>query len=212
MAQAVERLLPEIDIVLVSDYGKGVCAGQLVSRLATLARQSGVPVVVDPAFDVDYRRYAGCTCLKPNRREAGTALGRRIRTPEEGLEAARELLRFDVDTALVTLDRDGIAWANARGQSRLFPVQPRQIFDITGAGDMVLAALGYALAAGADWPTAIDLANLAGGLEVERLGAASLTRHELLAGLSSAISPRRSFPSSSSSIGCGPAVSPERRS
>jgi D-beta-D-heptose 7-phosphate kinase/D-beta-D-heptose 1-phosphate adenosyltransferase len=150
-----------------------------------LARRSDVPLLVDPACDVNYRRYGGATCIKPNRLEAGTALGRRIRTPKEGLEAARDLLRFDVETALVTLDRDGIAWADALGRSRLFPIQPRQVFDITGAGDMVLGALGYALAAGADWPTAIDLANLAAGMEVERLGAASLTRHELLAGLAS---------------------------
>jgi D-beta-D-heptose 7-phosphate kinase/D-beta-D-heptose 1-phosphate adenosyltransferase len=143
-----------------------------------------VPVVADPALGVDYHRYRGCTSITPNRTETGRALGRKIATAEQGLEAARDLLAFGVQSAVVTLDREGIAWWDARGPNGLFPVKPRQVFDITGAGDMVLAALGYGLAAGADWPMAIELANLAGGAEVERLGVAPLSRRELLAELS----------------------------
>lgn len=108
------------------------------------------------------------------------ACGLPVRTPEEGLAAARSLLTFGVDTAAVTLDRDGIAWADAGGAGRVFPVRARQVYDITGAGDAVLAALGFAIAMGADWPTAIHLANLAGGLEVERLGVAPISRRDLL--------------------------------
>jgi D-beta-D-heptose 7-phosphate kinase/D-beta-D-heptose 1-phosphate adenosyltransferase len=178
---SVRRHLGEVEVVLVSDYNKGVCKGRLVADVTSLARQSGVPVIADPVRGADYHRYRGCTCITPNRTEAGLALGRKIRAPEEGLEAAGELLRFDVESAVVTLDRDGIAWADARGRSRLFPARPRQVYDITGAGDMVLAAIAYGLASGADWPTAIELANLAGGLEVERLGVAPLARRELLA-------------------------------
>ena len=81
----------------------------------------------------------------------------------------------------MTLDRDGMAWADAAGNTRLFPARPRQVCDITGAGDMVLAALGYMIAAGADYPTAIEIANTAGGLEVERLGVVPLTRQEIIA-------------------------------
>ncbi len=187
MSAAIGRELSRCDILLVSDYDKGVCADRLVAELAVLGRQAGVPVVADPARGVDYQRYGGCTCITPNRSEAGLALGRTIDTPEDGLEAARQLLAFDVETAVVTLDRDGIAWADASGRNRLFPVQPRQVYDITGAGDMVLGVLGYALASGADWPAAIELANLAGGLEVQRLGVAPLTRRELLSELSRGI-------------------------
>ena len=111
------------------------------------------------------------------------AAGMRIRSPKEGLEAARRLLNFGIESAVVTLDRDGIAWYDNRGRRGVFPVRPRQVFDITGAGDMVLAALGFSLASGADWPLAIQLANLAGGLEVEKLGVTPLTRWELLAEL-----------------------------
>ena len=87
---------------------------------------------------------------------------------------ARRLLDFGVRSAIVTLDRDGMAWADAGGAARLFPARPRQVCDITGAGDMVLATLGYMFACGADAGEAIEVANVAGGLEVERLGVVPL--------------------------------------
>jgi D-beta-D-heptose 7-phosphate kinase/D-beta-D-heptose 1-phosphate adenosyltransferase len=180
LLESVWQHLDGLDLVLISDYGKGVCAGGFVPQLAAIAGAAGVRVVADPARSADYHRYAGCACITPNRLEAGLATGMRIVTPQEGLEAARRLLAFGVQTAAVTLDRDGIAWADSPDGGRLFPVRPRQVYDITGAGDMVLAALGYCLAAGADWSAAIELANLAGGLEVERLGVVPLTRRELL--------------------------------
>lgn len=184
LLNALRPYLSEVDIVLVSDYEKGVCADSLIAKLAEFARDASVPVLADPACGVDYDRYRGCTCVTPNRHEAGMALGRRITTPEDGVQAARDLLSFGFHAAVVTLDQDGIAWADASGRSRLFPVRPRQVYDITGAGDMVLVALGYGLAAGGDWPAAIELANLAGGLEVERLGVAPLGRSELVAEIS----------------------------
>ncbi len=176
----VARCIDEIDLVLVSDYDKGVCKGAMFPRLIELARAAGVPVVADPVKDADYRRYAGCTCITPNRAEAGRALGTRIATPQEGLDAARRLLDFGVDSVIVTLDRDGMAWVDCRGHAQLFPAQPRQVCDVTGAGDMVLAVLGYMLAAGADTASAIEVANVAGGLEVERLGVVPLSRREIL--------------------------------
>ena len=137
-------------------------------------------MVADPVKDADYRRYAGCTCITPNRAEAGRALGIRITTPQEGLDAARKLLDFGVQSVIVTLDRDGMAWVDRNGHAQLFPARPRQVCDITGAGDMVLSVLGYMLAAGADTASAIEVANVAGGLEVERLGVVPLTRREIL--------------------------------
>jgi D-beta-D-heptose 7-phosphate kinase / D-beta-D-heptose 1-phosphate adenosyltransferase len=172
--------LGEIDLVVVSDYNKGVCAGEMIPRLAELAQEANVPLLADPVRGADYHRYAGCTCITPNRIEAGLAAGMRIVTPQDGLEAARRLLHFGVDTVLVTLDRDGMAWADQRGNARLFPCRPRQVCDITGAGDMVLSTIAYCLAAGAEFPAAVEIANLAGGLEVERLGVVPLSRLEIL--------------------------------
>lgn len=176
--------LEQLDLILLSDYGKGACAGAFVPQLVAIAQSARVPVIADPARSADFHRYAGCECITPNRLEAGLAAGMRIATPDDGLEAARKLLRFGAKSAAVTLDRDGIAWADGPRAGRHFPARQRQVHDITGAGDMVMAALGYAIASGADWPTAIQLANLAGGLEVERLGVAPLTRAELLAEVS----------------------------
>ncbi|MHC4176539.1 MAG: PfkB family carbohydrate kinase, partial [Planctomycetota bacterium] len=180
-----------VDLVVISDYNKGVCGGDLIARLVELARSAGVQVLADPVRGADYGRYAGCACITPKRVEAGLAAGMKIVAPQDGLEAARRLLRHGVEAAAVTLDRDGIAWADRRAGGRLFPGRPRQVADITGAGDMVLSALAYALAAGADYPTAIELANLAGGLEVERLGVVPLSRRELLAELSPTNASRR---------------------
>jgi D-beta-D-heptose 7-phosphate kinase/D-beta-D-heptose 1-phosphate adenosyltransferase len=185
----VRECLSGIDLVVISDYNKGVCAGDLIPRVVALARSAGVRVLADPVRGADYRRYAGCACITPNRVEAGLAAGMKIAAPQDGLEAARRLLQFGVEAAVVTLDRDGIAWADRRGSARLFPGRPRQVADITGAGDMVLSALAFALAAGEDYPTAIELANLAGGLEVERLGVVPLSPQELLAELSHAGTP-----------------------
>jgi len=180
LLEAIRRRLTTVDLVLVSDYDKGVCGENLLGRLMADARKAGVRVLVDPARGVDYRRYRGATCITPNRAESGLAVGRGIQTPEDGLAAARELLRLGLESVVVTLDRDGIAWAGGGGRSGVFPVRARQVYDITGAGDAVLAALGFGVALGADWPAAIRLANLAGGVEVQRLGVAPLTRRDLL--------------------------------
>jgi D-beta-D-heptose 7-phosphate kinase / D-beta-D-heptose 1-phosphate adenosyltransferase len=181
---AMRRAMDQTDLVLVSDYNKGVCKGPMIARIVALAQAAGVPVMADPVKDADYHRYAGCACITPNRAEAGRALGTRITTPQEGLDAARQLLQFGVRSAIVTLDRDGMAWADAAGGARLFPARPRQVCDITGAGDMVLSTLGYMLACGAEAGEAIEVANVAGGLEVERLGVVPLTRREILVELS----------------------------
>jgi len=180
LIEALGPCLAEVDLLLVSDYAKGVCAGEMVPLVIAAAAIARVPVLADPARKTDYRRYAGCACITPNRTEAAQATGLRIESPADGLKAARRLLRYDVSSSAVTLDRDGIAWADREGNAELFPVRPRQGCDVTGAGDMVLAALGYALAAGADHRTAVELANLAGGMEVERLGVVPLTRLDLL--------------------------------
>ncbi len=185
LLSGIARCMDEVDLVLVSDYDKGVCKGPMFPRLIELARAAGVPVVADPVKDADYRRYAGCTCITPNRAEAGRALSVRITTPQEGLDAARQLLanineNGGLQSVIVTLDRDGMAWVDRNGNAQLFPARPRQVCDITGAGDMVLSVLGYMLAAGADTASAIEVANVAGGLEVERLGVVPLTRREIL--------------------------------
>ena len=180
LLDSIAEQLASAALVLISDYGKGVCADDMIPRIVEMANAIDIPVVADPISDADYSRYAGCACITPNRSEAASALNMAILTPDDGLEAAGRLLDFGVHSAIVTMDRHGIAWAGPRGQRQLFPVRARQVYDITGAGDMVLSALGFCLASGIDYPKAIELANLAGGLEVQRLGVVPLSRQELL--------------------------------
>jgi D-beta-D-heptose 7-phosphate kinase/D-beta-D-heptose 1-phosphate adenosyltransferase len=174
----------DADIVLVSDYDKGVCTPGLLAGATARAARRGVRVIADPTRGGDYAKYRGCSAITPNRLEAGLATGRTIATTDEALRSAAELRdRLGLEAGIVTLDKDGMALAHADGRSLVFPTRPRQVYDITGAGDMVMAALGLALAAGADYDAAVRLANVAGGLEVERIGVATVTRDEILADL-----------------------------
>lgn len=181
LAQFIESQLPVVDVVLVSDYDKGVCTPSLLNAITAGARARGVRVVADPIRGKDYAKYRGCSAITPNRLEAGLATGRQLATNDQAMEAAARLLdSLDLEAAVVTLDKDGMALAHRDGRRAVFPTRPRQVYDITGAGDMVLAVLGMALAAGADYDPAVRLANIAGGLEVEKIGVATVTRDEIL--------------------------------
>jgi len=180
LIEQVTARLEGVDVILVSDYNKGVCAGDTIPAIVAAAAQYDIPVIADPIRGGDYHRYKGCACITPNRLEASLALGRAIETPQEGIEAAEALLDFRVHSAIVTLDRDGMAWARRDGSHGISPIKPREVYDITGAGDMVLSIIGYGVAAGLEDGQIVELANLAGGLEVERLGVVPLTREELL--------------------------------
>jgi D-beta-D-heptose 7-phosphate kinase/D-beta-D-heptose 1-phosphate adenosyltransferase len=181
LTQALAQQVRKADIILVSDYDKGVCTPGLLAALIAAARHSGRRILADPIRGKDYRRYHGCSAITPNRLEAGLASGRVLRDSGEALIAAAHLQeQLDLEAAIVTLDKEGMALAHRDGRRQVFPTRPRQVYDITGAGDMVLAVLGMALAAGAEYDAAIRLANVAGGLEVEKIGVATVTRDEIL--------------------------------
>ncbi len=181
LAQAVAQQIRKADIVLVSDYDKGACTPELMAATISTARSGKLRILVDPIRGGDYGKYRGCSALTPNRMEAGLAIGRELHSAEEALQAAEQMLQhLDMEAGIVTLDKDGMALAHRDGTRKLFPTRPRQVYDITGAGDMVLSALGMAMAAGADYDAAIRLANIAGGLEVEKIGVATVTRDEIL--------------------------------
>lgn len=181
LIEAILRQVRRSDIVLISDYDKGVCTPGLLSAISNCARSCGVRVIADPIRGSDYRKYHGISAITPNRLEAGLASGRTLNTIGEALDAAAELCeRLDLEAAIVTLDRDGMALAHSDGRRLHFPTRPRQVYDITGAGDMVMSVLGMTLAAGADYEQAIRLANIAGGLEVEKIGVVTVTREEIL--------------------------------
>jgi D-beta-D-heptose 7-phosphate kinase/D-beta-D-heptose 1-phosphate adenosyltransferase len=181
LCQVISQQLRKADVVLVSDYDKGVCTAQVMASTIAGARDRGLKAIADPVRDRDYRKYHGCSAITPNRLEAGLAVGRSLPGSGPALEAAAQLQeQLDLEAAVVTLDKDGMALAHRDGRRQVFPTRPRQVYDITGAGDMVLSVLGMALAAGADYDPAIRLANVAGGLEVEKIGVATVSRDEIL--------------------------------
>ncbi len=184
LAAVLERLAAA-DIVVLEDYNKGVLSGGLAARIISLAQQAGKRVVVDPACIADYGRYRGATVLKPNRYEAALASGLEIRDNETLAAAAEKLLEAaDAQAVIISLDREG-AYCRRRGQEgRRIPHQcPREVYDVTGAGDETLAALAVALAEGLDYEQAEELANVAGGLEVEQFGFVPITRGQIAAEL-----------------------------
>lgn len=198
-ASLLARLIPVTEVVLISDYDKGVCTPGLVQRVIQEAKTWGKPVLVDPIrcksslpVPHPYDRYAGCAAMTPNRLEASLATGVSIHGLADAFAAGQVLLeRFGLEAAIVTLDKDGMALVQRDGRQEHFPTRPRQVYDITGAGDMVLSVLGLAVAAGADYPTAIRLANIAGGLEVEKIGVAPVSRWELIQDIQAHLLPQR---------------------
>jgi D-beta-D-heptose 7-phosphate kinase/D-beta-D-heptose 1-phosphate adenosyltransferase len=180
LGKTIEQKLGSLDAVLISDYAKGIGVPMLLQRVIRQCHERGVPVLVDPARGVSFDRYRGATLLKPNRTETAEAFGRPIQSIDDAAEAASWLCReFDIKMAIVTLDRDGMVLAQANGEHQHFPTEARSVYDITGAGDMVLAALGLGFAAGGRPEDAIQLANVAAGIEVEREGVAVITTEEI---------------------------------
>lgn len=172
------------DAVLISDYDKGLCTARCVEAAIGFANEAGIPVLVDPGRGRDVRMYRGATVIKPNRPETEAATGFTISHPDDALAAGRQLCQdLALDMAVITLDADGIALSLHDGTGQVFPTRARSVYDITGAGDMVLAVLGLAIADGVAPAEAVQLANVAAGLEVDRAGVAVFTRDELLANL-----------------------------
>ncbi len=174
------------DAVLLSDYGKGVLTGMLTRKLIEWARHSefDVPVIVDPLKSADYSKYRGATVLTPNREEAQVASGVPLAGADEAAlqRAAAALVdEVDIDALVITLDQEG-AYLRLRQEAggSLIPTRPRHVYDNAGAGDMVVAVMALATAAGATFRQAVQLANVAGGLEVEKFGVQTVTREEMV--------------------------------
>jgi D-beta-D-heptose 7-phosphate kinase/D-beta-D-heptose 1-phosphate adenosyltransferase len=179
LLRAYSEALEHVDIVCLQDYDKGMLADAVCQEMIRRGIGAGRKVLVDPVLSRDYGKYAGATLLTPNRYETSMAVGFEVGDMEAAARAARrlrEMLRLDA--VVITLDREGLYLCTDRlGQP--IPAKPRSVYDVTGAGDEVLAMLAVALAAESDYLTAAHLANLAGGLEVEKFGAATVTVAEM---------------------------------
>jgi len=184
LVSAVCDRLADCDIVCIEDYDKGVVSDQTTRAILHAARQAGKPVLVDPARLSDYARYRGATAITPNREELSIAVGRRVESLEAVSEAAGALLQeYDLEAVVATVDRDGSIVIERGQTAKHLSTVPRSVYDNTGAGDAVLAMLAAAISAGAGFEDAARLANIAGGLEVEKFGCVPITADEVLAEL-----------------------------
>jgi D-beta-D-heptose 7-phosphate kinase/D-beta-D-heptose 1-phosphate adenosyltransferase len=181
LVEAVRRELAACAALVISDYEKGVVTASLLKRVLPLARRRGVPVLVDPKVR-HFRLYRGVSVVTPNQLETEQATGMRLRGPGELQAAGRRVLALlGCRAVLVTRGEHGLTLFE-RGRAPLHvPAAAREVFDVTGAGDTVIATLALALAAGASLPEASALANCAAGVVVGKVGTAQADPAELLA-------------------------------
>ncbi|MDE3151171.1 MAG: D-glycero-beta-D-manno-heptose-7-phosphate kinase [Gemmatimonadota bacterium] len=176
---AVRTAIASADALVLEDYNKGVLVARVIRQAVEWAGERGIPVVVDPKYR-NFFEYRGATVFKPNRRELEAALGAAIDLDRP--EALPETFaRLGVGHLLLTLGERGMALLSGDGSVVRIPTMAREVYDVVGAGDTVTAYLGATLAAGASVREAAVIANFAAGVEVGKLGAATVTPEEVLA-------------------------------
>lgn len=175
LLRSIESRIKDADVVCMEDYNKGVCDEAFCRAIVQLCRAKGKPLLIDPAAIEDYSKYRGATVITPNRSEAELATG--LDTPIDASElhnaglATKLLNELDLDAVVLTLDKHGALLEERGGQPVVVPTVARSVYDVTGAGDMVLAALAGARANRIQWIDAVRFANVAAGLEVQVFGA-----------------------------------------
>jgi D-beta-D-heptose 7-phosphate kinase/D-beta-D-heptose 1-phosphate adenosyltransferase len=180
MIASATKAMDGVQLVCIEDYNKGAVPDPVCKAIIAEATKRKLPVLIDPARISDYGKYASATCLKLNRPEASRATGLPVETPEQFQAAAERLLEMlNLQAVVLTLDKHGAYIASREGDRKLLQTRPRQVYDVTGAGDMAFAMLATARAAGANWEEATALANVAGGLEVEKFGVVPITPQEI---------------------------------
>jgi D-beta-D-heptose 7-phosphate kinase/D-beta-D-heptose 1-phosphate adenosyltransferase len=179
----IRALLPQAQVLVLSDYGKGVLTPEVCRAAIDAARALGIPVIVDPKGK-NYESYSGASVVTPNRKELAEATGLAIDTDEVLVSAARTLAeRCDIGTLLVTRSREGMSVIADDGATTHLPAEAREVFDVSGAGDTVVSTLAVAMASGLPLVEAASLANAAAGIVVGKVGTAVVYLDELAAKL-----------------------------
>ena len=175
-------LAGKVHAVILSDYAKGVLTEAVCAAVISAARAAGVPVLADPKTP-DFSKYSGATTVCPNLGELSLATGVPVHRTEEILAAAQALLtEHDFEFLTVTMSEKGISLVRKEGVYHS-PARAREVFDVSGAGDTVIATLTAGLAGGLQVTTAVELANLAAGIVVGKMGTVPIAQHELIAAL-----------------------------
>jgi len=173
-----KRNIDSYEIVILSDYGKGLLTNSLTQTLIEIANKHGKRVLVDPK-GVDYSKYSGAYLLTPNKKEAIEASKIAIKDKESLIKAIRKLKsECSLDIGLITLSEDGIAIYD--NKLTIYPTVAREVYDVTGAGDTVIASLAFALSCGYSIDKAVKFANLSAGVVVGKIGSATATLNEII--------------------------------
>jgi D-beta-D-heptose 7-phosphate kinase / D-beta-D-heptose 1-phosphate adenosyltransferase len=174
-----EKNIPAADVVLISDYAKGLFTRSLLSKLVVVARACGKITIADPK-GVDFAKYNGISLITPNRKEASMASGIDIVDEPTLSKAAKKLLeKAGVEKLLITCGKDGMVLFEPNQDPFKVKTDAREVYDVSGAGDTVVAVLGLGLAAGLSFREAITLANIAAGIVVGKIGTATVSKIEL---------------------------------
>ncbi|MGC9967019.1 MAG: bifunctional D-glycero-beta-D-manno-heptose-7-phosphate kinase/D-glycero-beta-D-manno-heptose 1-phosphate adenylyltransferase HldE [Syntrophobacteraceae bacterium] len=178
MDRALE-LIENASVVILSDYGKGILDIPCCSTLIRSARRKNLPVLVDPKGK-DWTKYEGATCITPNTAELELTTGKQIISDETLMDAGRELIKnLRIDRLLITRGPKGMALFTRNDPPVVIPTQARDVFDVSGAGDTVIATTAAGIGAGLDWPDAARLANIAAGIVVGKVGTNPIRAEEL---------------------------------
>jgi D-beta-D-heptose 7-phosphate kinase/D-beta-D-heptose 1-phosphate adenosyltransferase len=180
--ERVAAHLPEARVAILSDYAKGVCDTAVCRAVIEGAARAGIPTIVDPK-GADFSRYGNASVITPNRSEAMAVCGFPIRDSDDAIRAAESIrARFSIAAVVVTLGEQGMVVVSD-GRVAVIPTQAKGVFDVTGAGDTAVAMLAVALAEGMPLEDACVLANAAAGIQVSRIGAARISRSEVVAAI-----------------------------
>ncbi len=185
LLEKISILLPEMEGIILSDYAKGVLSSRLIAFTVAEARKKGIPVVCDPGKKIDFAKYRQVTSIKPNRSEASQLTNIELNDRPSIVKAAAVLMeKCQADFLTISLDKDGILFYASETDYQFIKAEAQEVFDVTGAGDVVVSIIGVLLAGGVAPVTAVRMANVAAELEISHLGVVSIPWSEILSHLS----------------------------
>lgn len=183
IAKYLEDKIPDVDVVLISDYGKGLITEALMARLIAAAQKHKKITIADPK-GLDFSKYSGVSLITPNKKEAALASGIEVVDETTLIEAGNKILqRVGIDKLLITCGKDGMVLFDRNKAPYKIRAETRQVYDVSGAGDTVLAVLGLSVASGISFEDGAVLANTSAGIVVGKVGTATVSRQELSSAL-----------------------------
>lgn len=179
LTRIINANIGQVDLIIISDYDKGLVTRELVARTADMASENGVLVMADPK-SLNFEKYAGVSVLTPNKKEAGLAASMDIDSEADLFAAGEKLMaQVGLDRLLITCGKDGMVLFEKDQPPHVIASKARQVFDVSGAGDTVISILGLGLAAGETFKDSAMIANAAAGIVVGKVGTATVSIDEL---------------------------------